>query len=204
MTTKKLTMSLAMTATLGMLAVGGAMAFAAVPGTNATVASGSQAVQSPLTGDAKIAQDCLAASGDVPNRAGWRPGARINLDSAHGFLVIRNDKNAAVCVIEDGKGTGLMGGVIDNHGYGKLTAQRPFDYLTSMNYEHQSVHFGIAADDVTGVTLVAPDKSEAAAVVKDGTFAVLAQDGEDSNKPTTNHIRVTLANGGVISGPFRG
>lgn len=204
MTTNKLTMTLAMTAALGVFAVGGAMAFAAVPGSTPTPAAGSQALQSPLIGDAKIAQDCLGTAGDVANKASWRPGARINLDANHGFLVIRDDKNAAVCVIEDGKGTGLMGGVIDNHGYGKLTAQRPFDYLTSMNYAHQSVHFGIAATDVTGVTLVGPNKSEAAAVVKDGTFAVLAKDAENSNASTTNHIRVTLANGGVVSGPFRG
>jgi hypothetical protein len=198
MTTKKLTLTLAATAAIGALAVGGAVAFAAVPGTT----TGAQATQA-ATGDAKIMLECLAA-GEVANPGAWRPGARLNTDATHGFLVVRTDQNAAVCVVENGHGAGLMGGVIDNHNYGKLTAQRPFDYLTSMNYPHESVHFGISTQDVTGVSLVGPDGTQANAVVKDGTFAVLAKDGEDSDKPTTNHIRVTLANGQTVAGPFRG
>jgi hypothetical protein len=198
MTTNKLTLALAATAAIGALTVGGAMAFAAVPGT----ATGAQ-VTSAATGDAKIMLECLAA-GEVANPGAWRPGARLNTDATHGFLVVRTDQNAAVCVVESDHGTGLMGGVIDNHNYGKLTAQRPFDYLTSMNYPHQSVHFGISTSDVTGVSLVGPDGQQTAATVKDGTFAVLAKDGENSEDSTTNHIRATLANGQVIAGPFRG
>ena len=198
MTTNKLVLALAATAAIGSLATGGAVAFAAVPSTG----TGTQATQA-ATGDAKIALECLAA-GEVANPGSWRPGARLNTDSTHGFLVVRDDQHAAVCVVEDGRGTGLMGGVIDNHGYGKLTAARPFDYLTSMNYDHESVHFGIASQDVTGVTLLGPDGTPAAAGVKDGTFAVLAKDAEDSNKPTTNSIRATLADGRVSTGPFRG
>ncbi|HTI23461.1 MAG TPA: hypothetical protein VL652_20870 [Kutzneria sp.] len=200
MTTKKLTLALAATAAIGALAVGGAVAFAAAPGTATGTAT--QATQA-ATGDAKIMLECLAAN-EVGNRGAWRPGARLNTDATHGFLVIRTDKNAAVCVVENDHGTGLMGGVIDNHDYGKLTAQRPFDYLTSMNYPHQSVHFGISTSDVTGVSLVGPDGKSAAATVKDGTFAVLAKAGENSNEPTTNHIRATLANGQTVDGPFRG
>jgi hypothetical protein len=199
MTTKKLTLTLAATAAIGALAIGGAVAFAAVPGTTDAATQ----VAPAATGNAKIMFECLAAD-QVANRAAWRPGARIDTDATHGFLVIRTDKNAAVCVVEDGHGTGLMGGQIDNHNYAKLTAQRPFDYLTSMNYPHQSVHFGISTSDVTGVSLVGPDGKSFAATVKDGTFAVLAKDGENSNEPTTNHIRATLANGQTVAGPFRG
>jgi hypothetical protein len=201
MTTKKLTLALAATAAIGALAVGGTMAFAAAP---ATTAGTDTQVTPAATGNAKIMLDCLAAD-KVANRGGWRPGARVDVDATHGFLVIRTDQNAAVCVVEDGHGTGLIGGgVIDNHGYGKLTAGRPFDYLTSMNYEHQSVHFGISTQDVTGVSLAGPKGAQANATVKDGTFAVLAEDAENSSEPTTNHIRATLANGQTIAGPFRG
>jgi len=202
MTTKKLTMALAATAAIGALAVGGAVAFAAAPGTGATTGTGTQ-VTTAATGDAKIMLECLAAN-EVGNRGAWRPGARLNTDAKHGFLVIRTDQNAAVCVVADGHGTGLIGGVIDNHDYGKLTAARPFDYLTSMNYQHESVHFGISTSDVTGVSLVGPDGKSVAATVKDGTFAVLAKDGENSDESTTNHIRATLANGQTVTGPFRG
>jgi hypothetical protein len=200
MTTKKLTLTLAATAAIGALAVGGAVAFAAVPGT--ATGTGTQATQA-ASGDAKIMLECLAAS-EAGNPGAWRPGARLNLGAKHGFLVIRTDKNAAACVVEDGHGTGLIGGVIDNHSYGKLTAQRPFDYLTSMNYEHESVHFGISTQDVTGVSLVGKDGAQTAATVKDGTFVVLAKDGENSDEATTNSIRATLANGQTVAGPFRG
>ncbi|GAA3435956.1 hypothetical protein [Kutzneria kofuensis] len=201
MNTKKLTLSLAATAALGVLAVGGAVAFAAVPNTTVQ-AAGPQTV---ATGDAKIAKECVAAGQDVPDPAGWRPGARIDVDAQHGFLVIRDDKNAAVCVIENGKGTGIMGGDIDSrHAYGNLTAARPFDYLSSMNYTTESIHFGIATKDVTGVSLVGPDHSVAAGIVKDGTFIVKTKFAEDSNQHTTNHVRATLGNGQVIAGPFRG
>jgi hypothetical protein len=57
--------------------------------------------------------------------------------------------------------------------YGNLTAARPFDYLTSYNFDSpatESVHFGFATSDVTAVSLVGPDHSVTPAVVRDGTF----------------------------------
>ena len=208
MKNKKLTLSLSIAAAAAVIAVGGAVAFASVPGASpaAVGSQGSTQVAPPWakSGDGKIAWDCVQA-GHVAEPASWRPGARIDIDAATGFLVIRNDKSAAVCVIENGKGVGIMGGdVSTTHVYGKLTAARPFDYLSSMNYEHESVHFGIASKDVTAVSLVAPDKTVTPATLKDGTFIAKVKDGEDSSAPTTNHVRATLSTGKVIEGPFRG
>ena len=207
MNTKKLTLALSIAAAAAAIAVGGAVAFASVPGASpaAVGTQGSTQVAPPWakSGDGKIAWDCVQA-GHLADPAGWRPGARIDVDVNSGFLVIRNDKSAAVCVIEGGKGTGIMGGdVSTTHVYGNLTATRPFDYLTSMNYEHDSVHFGIASKDVTAVSLVGPDKSVTAATLKDGTFIARVKAGEDSTESTTNHVRATLDNGKVVEGPFR-
>jgi len=104
----------------------------------------------------------------------------------------------------DGHGTGIMGGVETRHVYGNLTAARPFDYLSSMNYPGESIHFGITTGDVKSVSLVGPDNSVRAADVKDGAFVVRTPFAEDSNQPTTNHVRVTLTNGRTVTGPFRG
>ncbi|MFC0437115.1 hypothetical protein [Kutzneria buriramensis] len=201
MTTTKLTMALSAAAAIGLLAAGSGIALAADPGTGTTIAA---------TGDAKTAQECVQADGHVPDPTTWRPAARITVDARHGFLVIRNDKLAAICTVEDGHGTGIMGGVETRHVYGKLTAARPFDYLSSMNYladkthPAESIHFGITTADVKSVSLVGPDKSVRDADVKDGTFVVRTPFGEDSDQATTNHVRVTLTNGQVITGPFRG
>lgn len=195
MTTKKLTMALSAAAAIGLLAAGSGIALASNSSTSTTIAA---------TGDAKTAQECLRADGTVPDPAAWRPAAKITVDAHHGFLAIRNDRQAAVCVVEDGHGTGILGGVGTQHGYGKLTAARPFDYLSSMNYPGESIHFGIAAADVTSVSLVGPDNVVHKATVKDGTFIVRTPFAEDSNQPTTNHVRVTLTNGRTVTGPFRG
>jgi hypothetical protein len=195
MTTKKLTMALSAAAAIGLLAAGSGIALAANPVASTAVAA---------TGDAKTAQECVQADGTVPDPATWRPAAKITVDAHHGFLVIRNDKQAAICIVHDGHGTGIMGGVETRHVYGNLTAARPFDYLSSMNYPGESIHFGITTGDVKSVSLVGPDNSVRAADVKDGAFVVRTPFAEDSNQPTTNHVRVTLTNGRTVTGPFRG
>jgi hypothetical protein len=205
MTNKKLTMTVTVAAAVGALAIGGAVAYAATTSTpTPTSATSHLAITAADAGDVKITKECVNGTPGVPDPASWRPGARIDTGSGDGFLVIRDNGAAAVCVIEKGHGAGIMGGdVSSNHVYRNLTAQRPFDYLTSMNYEKESIHFGIAADDVAGVALLGPDHSVTGGVVKDGTFIVKTKFVEDSNQSTTNHVRATLTNGQVVEGPFR-
>ena len=206
MTTKKLTLTLSAAAAIGVLAAGGAAAFATVPTSGPEVKPAAATAPAPAADpvDAKIAKECVQADQHVPDPASWRPAARLDVDAQHGFLAIRNDKLAAVCVIENGHGTGIMGGVGTNHNYGKLTDRRPFDYLDAMNYpDGQTVQFGIATGDVAKVSLIGPDGSATPTVLKDGTFIAKTKFGEDSNQPTTNHVRATLANGSVVDGPFR-
>ena len=51
---------------------------------------------------------------------------------------------------------------------------------------------------------MAPDGSVTAGTLRDGTFLVKTTVAENSNQPTSNHVRATLANGQVVEGPFRG
>jgi hypothetical protein len=158
-------------------------------------------------GDVQLVDECIRAGRNEFPPGSWRAGARIDIDSENGFMVIRNDEYAAVCVLKNGKGTGTDPvGVNTRHVYGKLTTARPFDYLDSWNRgtpATESVHFGIAASDVTAVSLVGPDNSVTPAVVRDGTFLAKTKFAESSSQPMTNHIRATLKNGQVVEGPFR-
>ncbi|GAA3435957.1 hypothetical protein [Kutzneria kofuensis] len=187
---------LAVAASVVVLALGVVFALPLLRGRDATPAAGGS--------EAQLVQQCLAAASNVPNAGRWRPGARLNLDADHGFLMIRDDKTAAACVIENGKATGVIGNEIgQDDRYGKLTPGRPFDYLTSMNYETESIHFGIAAADVAAVVLVAPDNSDSPGVLRDGTFIVRTKVPENSNQVTTNYVRATLTNGHDVTGPLR-
>jgi hypothetical protein len=154
-------------------------------------------------GDAQIARQCAYADGGLPDPTSWRPAARIDLDADTGFLAIRNSVSAAVCDIEKGRGAGIMGGPSAREDYSKLTAAHPYRYLTSMNYTHDSIHFGITAGNVTAVDLIGPDNSVRPAVLRDGVFIVRTPIGEDSNQPSTNSVRVTLNTGKVLVGPLR-
>jgi len=203
MTTKKLTLTLSVAAAAVALAAGGAVAFAAIPSTTVNVAAG--AGDAHATGDALVAKECVQNTQGLPEPASWRPGARYDLSAELGFLVIRNDKNAAVCVIEKGKAAGVMGGEVSTrHTYTNLTAARPFDYLDSWNDQNESVHFGIATGDVAKVALVGPDGAQTPTVLKDGTFIAKTKVAEDSNQSTSNQVRAILGNGQVVTGPFRG
>ncbi|WP_344855595.1 hypothetical protein [Amycolatopsis ultiminotia] len=185
------------------------MANASIPDAGPTVnAAAGSAVRSAVeTSDDEITRECVQAGQDVPDPASWRPGVRFDLDAENGFLVIRNDEYAAVCLVKNGKGTGIAGGVdTRRHVYGDLTAARPFDYLSSWNEGFPatgSVHFGIASSEVTAVSLVGPDNSVTPAVVRDGTFAAKSAFPESVDEPTTNYVRATLKDGQVIEGPFR-
>ncbi|MFD2420261.1 hypothetical protein [Amycolatopsis pigmentata] len=190
---------LAVAASVVVLAAGVAIALPQLRGQghdDATIAVGS-------AGDVRLVDECLKT--DRPGR--WRAGARIDLDAESGFLVLRNDEYAAVCVLKNGKPTGLDAtGVATNHGYGELTAARPWDYFDSWNNDYpvtESVHFGIATDDVIAVSLIGPDKSVTPAVLRNGTFLARTKFAESTGEPTTNHVRATLKNGQVIEGPFR-
>jgi len=153
--------------------------------------------------DMQLVNDCIHTSyAEVPSGS-WRAGARLNLDATQGFLMIRSDEYAAVCDLSNGRPTGIMGGVSTRHTYGNLTAARPWDYNDSDNLATESVHFGIAANNVAAVSLVGPDNSVTPAVLKDGTFIVRTKFAEDSNSYTSNRVKATLDTGQVIEGPFR-
>ena len=156
------------------------------------------------SGQAQLVRECVRSARNMPDPTSWRAGARYDLSPQLGFLVIRNSRTAAACVIENGKASGVVGGPPDaTDRYAALTPERPFDYLTSMNYTKESVHFGITTDDVVAVSLIGPDNSVSTAVVADGTFIVRDNIGENSNQPSTNYVRATLANGQTVQGPLR-
>ncbi|MFD2418334.1 hypothetical protein [Amycolatopsis pigmentata] len=197
-----------MAAAIGALAVNGAVASASIADSGSAVnlaAAASAARPAAQDPDTEITKECVQASPDLPDPPSWRPGVRFDLDAQNGFLVIRNDQYARVCVVKDGKGT-FTYSVNERHVYGNLTAERPFDYLSSYNFDYpatESVHFGIVTNDVTAVSLVGPDKSVTPAVVRDGTFYAKSNFPESPYVSTTNYVRTTLKDGRVIEGPFR-
>ena len=185
---------LAVAASVVVLAAVAAVGFAQLRGRDVDVASG----------QSQLVKECVRNGHNMPDPTSWRAGARLDLSPGQGYLIIRNARSAAACVIENGKGTGIIGGAVDSTDlYAALTPERPFDYLTSMNFDHESVHFGITTDDVVAVSLLGPDNSVAPGVVGDGTFIVRTAIGEDSNQPSTNYVKATLNNGHVIQGPLR-
>jgi hypothetical protein len=99
-------------AAVGVLVVGGVVVFG--PGRDSgPVGSGSQHVVPPADpADVKLAKDCVQAtiaSGVTwPDPDSWRPGVKIDTDTPNGFLVIRNDKAAAVCLVSGGTTSGIM------------------------------------------------------------------------------------------------
>ncbi|HEY0498497.1 MAG TPA: hypothetical protein VGD48_22345 [Kutzneria sp.] len=156
------------------------------------------------SGQSQLVKECVRSTRNMPDPGGWRAGARYDLNPQLGFLVIRNSRSAAACTIENGKGTGIVGGAPDSTDlYAELTPERPFNYLTSMNFAKESVHFGITTDDVVAVSLVGPDNSVSVGVVGDGTFIVRDDIGENSGQPSTNYVRATLNNGQTVQGSLR-
>lgn len=184
----------AVAASVVVLAAAVAVAFTQLRGHDAEVASG----QSPLV------RECVRSGKNMPDPTAWRAGARFDLSPQLGFLVIRTNRTAAACTIQNGHGTGLIGGTPeDTDLYSQLTPDRPFDYLTSMNYAKEHIHFGIATHDVATIDLLGPDNSVSPGVVGDGTFIVRDNIAEDSNQPSTNYVRATLNNGRTIQAPLR-
>ncbi|MEU4518865.1 hypothetical protein AB0F52_09110 [Amycolatopsis sp. NPDC024027] len=209
-------------AAVGVLAVGAAAVFGPVrdTGRNSTavpVGTGSeapaQAQPAPDPGDVKLVRNCvnatLAYGIAVPDRESWRPAAKIDTDTPHGFLVIRNDKAAAVCIIDDGKAVGMMGADVEEMagrriGYAKLTAERPFNCFTGIaGLNEPTFRFGIVTDDVTAVSLVGPDNSVHPATVRDGTFAVKINDAGRIPGSTSYRARMSLKNGHDIEAPLQ-
>jgi hypothetical protein len=199
-------------AVVGVLVVGGVVVFGPVrdPG---PVGSGSRhVVPAADPADVKLAKDCvqatIASGVAVPDPDSWRPAAKIDIDPGHGFLVIRNDKIAAVCPVSGGTTPGTMAGdvtFVGRHNYAHLTAARPFDYVSAWNESggsSRSIQFGIATDDVIAVSLVGQDNSVTPAVLRDGTFAVKINSAEHCDTNDSNRVRATLRNGHVIEGPL--
>ncbi|QUQ68656.1 hypothetical protein [Kutzneria sp. CA-103260] len=153
--------------------------------------------------DMQLVNDCIHTPyAEIPSGS-WRAGAKLDYDSKLSYVVIRSDEYAGVCVLTNGKPTGIMGGVSTRHTYGNLTASRPWDYLSSDNFDTESIHFGITAGNVAQVALVGPDKVAVPTTLKDGTFIVRTKFAEDSNSYTSNRVKATLDTGQVIEGPFR-
>jgi hypothetical protein len=207
-------------AAVGVLAVGAAVVFGPVrDGVSVDTGSQSpgQAVQpvapTPDPAEVKLVKDCvnatLAYGTAVPDRDSWRPAAKIDTDTPHGFLVIRNDKAAAVCVINDGKATGMMGADVETMagrriGYAKLTAEHPFNCFTGVSGLGEPTYlFGIVTNDVTAVSLLGPDESMHPATVHDGTFAVKIDDGGRVPRNVDYRVRASLKNGHVIDAPLK-
>jgi len=176
------------------LAVGAVFALPVLRGGGATAAAGP---------DMQLVNDCIHAPYTELPSGSWRAGVRLDLDATHGFLMIRTDEYAAVCDLSNGHPTGTVGGVSTRHTYSNLTATRPWDYNDSDNLTNESVHFGIAANNVVAVSLVGPDNSVTPTTLKNGTFAVRTKFAEDSNSYTSNRVKATLDTGQVIEGPFR-
>ena len=83
------------------------MTNASIPDSGSTanlVAAGGAARPAAQDSDAEITKECVQASPNLPDPANWLPGARFDIDSENGLLVIRNDEYAAVCVLKNGKG----------------------------------------------------------------------------------------------------
>ncbi len=201
-------------AAVGVLVVGGVVVFGPLRDSG-PVGSGSQhVVPAADPADVKLAKDCvratIASGVAVPDPDSWRPGVKIDTDTPNGFLVIRNDKTAAVCLVSGGTTRGTMAGDVTftgRHNYAHLTAARPFDYFSAWNFDASnmtvaSIQFGIATDDVTAVSLVGQDNTVMPAVLRDGTFAAKIGNGEHCGSPTSNQVRATLSNGQVIEGPL--
>ncbi|MBE8517394.1 hypothetical protein ILP97_07725 [Amycolatopsis sp. H6(2020)] len=219
---RKLGTPLTVAAAVGVLAVGATVVSgpardtgrgsAAVPvGTGSE--SRPQARPVPDPGDVKLVRDCVNATvADgyaVPDRDSWRPAAKIDTDTPHGFLVIRNDTSAAVCIIDDGKAVGMMGADVEGmagrrYGYAKLTAERPVNCFTGLSGPDEPTYeFGIVTDDVTAVSLLGPDNSVRPATLRDGTFAVKIE--RDARDPvhSSDRARMTMKNGHVLEVPLR-
>ncbi|WAL66470.1 hypothetical protein ORV05_01200 [Amycolatopsis cynarae] len=158
-------------------------------------------------GDVQLVNECVQASHKrLQPASNWRAGARLDVDSANGFLAIRNDEYAVLCFLKNGKGTMLMedsGNTRDV--YSRLTAARPFGYLAPSNTNYsapEAVYFGITTSDVIAVSLVGPDNSVTPAILRDGTFLASTKSME-GNDQSASRIRATLKNGQVIEGSFR-
>ncbi|WP_328604528.1 hypothetical protein OG943_31385 [Amycolatopsis sp. NBC_00345] len=208
---------LAVAAVVGVLAVGAVVAFGpgheAGPNPTAIPAgAGSLPQPAPDPADVKLVKDCVDATLGygyaVPAPGSWRPAAKIDADTSHGFMVIRNDISAAVCVIDGDKSPGIMGADSDEmagrrFGYAKLTAKLPFNSFTGIGGLHEpTFEFGIVTTEVAAVSVVGPDGSVFPATVRDGTFAVKINDGRGGVR-TEYRARMTMKNGNVIEAPLK-
>lgn len=193
---RKFRAPLAVAAAVIALAVGVVFALPALRDRDTVAAAGSP-------GDMAMVNDCIDSSYETMPSGRWSLGARLDLDSSHGFVVIRSDEYAAICILTDGHPTGIMGGVSTRHTYGNLTPARPWDYLSSDNFPTESIHFGIAANNVAALSMVGPDQSVTPTILKNGTFVVRTRFAESSGQYTSNRVKATLDSGQEIDGPFR-
>lgn len=202
-------------AAVGVLVVGGVLMFGPLRDSGPVGSGSRHVVPAADPADVKLAKDCVQAtiaSGVAwPDPDSWRPGAKLDTDTPRGFLVIRNDKAAAVCMVSGGTTSGILaadGAWVEGrarHNYANLTATRPFDYFSGWNESspsYQSIQFGIATDDVIAVSLVGQNNSETPAVLRDGTFAAKIENREYCGPSTSNQVRATLGNGQIIEGPL--
>ncbi|WP_037309491.1 hypothetical protein [Amycolatopsis orientalis] len=212
---KKVGKPLAVAAVVVGLAAGAAVVFAPVrdAGPSSVPApagpgSGSPARHMPSSPeDVELARECIADPISyglaVPEPDSWWPAVKIDTDTPQGFLVIRNEKAAAVCILSGGK-VRMMGADVEEMagrrgGYAKLTPEFPCHEFTSIGGGGGPTSlFGIASDDVTAVSLVGPDNSTIPASLRDGTFAVTVNDARVNDPHGGFRYRATLKNGHVI------
>ncbi|MDX3663119.1 hypothetical protein PV646_37990 [Streptomyces sp. ID05-26A] len=216
---RSVVLPLSAAAAVGVLVVGGVLVAGPDDATRRVVPASDPA-------DVQLARDCVAttvASGvEVPDPESWTPGVKIDAGSGNNspwpeYLMIRNAKAAAVCLVAGGRTGGITGPDVaemegrGRHSYATLTAARPFDYTDAWNFDDgSSIQFGITTEDVVAVSVVRQDGTETSARLHDGTFAVKIDGGEmcgRSDHPggppvASNVMRVTLGNGQVVEGPL--
>ncbi|MGW6442851.1 hypothetical protein [Lentzea sp. NPDC055074] len=178
--------------------------------------------------DVRLAHDCVATTaasgGEVPDPESWTPGVKIDASTGSGngapwpeFLMIRNARAAAVCLVAGSSTGGITGADAaemrgrGKHGYATLTAARPFDYTDAWNFlDGTSIQFGITTDDVVAVSVVREDGTVTPALLHDGTFAVKIDRGElcgrsgdpGATPAASNVLRATLRDGRAVEGPL--
>ncbi|SFR29203.1 hypothetical protein SAMN04488564_117127 [Lentzea waywayandensis] len=208
-------------AAVGLLVVGGVLVLGQDDAPRRTIPASDPA-------DVQLAHDCVTAtvaSGvEVPDPGSWTPGVKIDADTGSGngaawpeFLMIRNDRAAALCLVAGSSTGGITGADVaamegrGRHSYATLTAARPFDYLDAWNFlDGTSIQFGITTEDVVAVSVVWQDGNVTPALLHDGTFAVKIDRGEMCGRPghisatpvASNVVRVTLGDGQVVEGPL--
>jgi len=133
--------------------------------------------------------------------SGWRPALRIEISPGWDFLVVRTEKVAGACLVNDGISTGLVTLDLDEvngtrGGYASLSEDVPLRQFTGIAGPGSPTSlFGIVADQVTSVSVLMRDHSLVPALLHDGTFAVRLNGDVPAHG---NKFQVTMTDGRVL------